>query len=83
MSKVETNYPADGPHVGSGVGLVPACPTHGWVCALLDARDEALKAAEVEVERLTAALREIANDPVEALVVKSAREALAGKETTP
>jgi hypothetical protein len=29
-------------YVEPGVGLVPACPVHGWMCVLLETRDQLL-----------------------------------------
>jgi hypothetical protein len=33
---------------GPGIALIPACPIHGWVTTLLDARDERIAALEQE-----------------------------------
>ena len=29
--------------VTPGANIVPACPVHGWVCALLESREEAIR----------------------------------------
>jgi hypothetical protein len=43
--------PTGSEYVTPGFGLVPACPVHGWVCELLDARDARLAEVEREKER--------------------------------
>ena len=88
-------YPEDSIHVGAGIGLVPACPIHGWVAPMLDARDDAIKAAEARCERLQQALGNLLtyaqlDDPWGEGVQRrerylrlltEAREALAGLDT--
>jgi len=37
---------------GPGVSLVPACPVHGWVCELLDAREAALAEAREALQKV-------------------------------
>lgn len=50
-------YPEPSALVGEpGVGLVPACPVHGWVVPLLDARDARAEVAERRAAALEAAL---------------------------
>ena len=43
--------PDDGSHVGGpGIGLVPACPVHGWMAPLLDSSASELAALRVELQ---------------------------------
>lgn len=43
---------------GGGIGVIPACPVHGWICESLDARDEQIALLEERCEALRSELEE-------------------------